>query len=73
MRQGMLKIHRAWHANLLRFGMDQQLIDEWSRKVDEGGPMLCPITLVLLWLSYLSTSFLIIPYRFITITIPSDF
>lgn len=36
MRQIILNIHRAWHPNLLRFGMQKETLDEWSRKIDEG-------------------------------------
>jgi hypothetical protein len=35
-RQNLLSIHHAFHAILLKHGMDQETLDEWSRFVDEG-------------------------------------
>lgn len=35
-RLAFSKIHRAYHPILLRHGMDQETLDEWSRKADEG-------------------------------------
>jgi hypothetical protein len=36
LRQGILNVHRAYHPILLRHGMDQDTLDEWSRKIDQG-------------------------------------
>jgi hypothetical protein len=36
MRQNLLIIHRAYHAIMLKHGMDQATLDDWSNHVDEG-------------------------------------
>lgn len=36
MRQVLLNIHRAYHSSLLKHGMDQAVIDEWSEKIEDG-------------------------------------
>jgi hypothetical protein len=36
MRQNFLNLHRAYHGILLRHGMSQEMVNEWSRQVDEG-------------------------------------
>jgi hypothetical protein len=35
-RQNFLNVHRAYHAILLKHGVDQETLDEWSRHTDEG-------------------------------------
>jgi hypothetical protein len=35
-RQNFLSIHRAYHAIMLKHGMDQATLDEWSKHVDQG-------------------------------------
>lgn len=36
MRQVILNVHKAYHPILLRYGMDQEVLDEWSRIIEEG-------------------------------------
>lgn len=36
MRQNLRSIQRAYHAIMLKQGMDQATLDEWSDHVDEG-------------------------------------
>ncbi|KAG8835432.1 hypothetical protein FRC17_003331 [Serendipita sp. 399] len=35
MRQNFLSIHRAFHAILRKHGMQQEVLDEWAKMVDE--------------------------------------
>ncbi|KAG8835431.1 hypothetical protein FRC17_003330 [Serendipita sp. 399] len=35
MRQNFLNLHRAYHAILRKHGMQQQVLDEWAKMVDE--------------------------------------
>jgi hypothetical protein len=37
MRQNFLVVHRAFHVILLKHGMHQEILDEWSRHAEEGG------------------------------------
>jgi hypothetical protein len=39
MRQVFMNIHRAYHAILLRHGMDQATLNVWSEKVEKGKPI----------------------------------
>lgn len=36
MRLNFMKVHWAYHAVLLKHGIDQATLDEWSRKADDG-------------------------------------
>jgi len=36
MLQNFLNVHRAFHSILLKHGMDQETLNEWSAHVDEG-------------------------------------
>ncbi|KAG8816468.1 hypothetical protein FRC17_000326 [Serendipita sp. 399] len=36
MRQNFLNLHRAFHAILRKHGMQQHVLEEWARQVDEG-------------------------------------
>jgi hypothetical protein len=42
MRQVFLNIHQAFHGILLKHGLDQATLDQWSAKVEEGDPALVP-------------------------------
>lgn len=36
MRLNFMNVHKAFHAVLLRHGMDQVTLDAWSKKADDG-------------------------------------
>ena len=42
MRQNLLSLNRAYHAILLKHGMDQATLDEWSKHIEEGELPLFP-------------------------------
>jgi hypothetical protein len=43
MRQIFFDVHRAYHAILLKHGMDQVTPDDWSNLVDEGKRSTIPV------------------------------
>jgi hypothetical protein len=36
MQKVFLDLHRGYQSKLLQHGLDQSVLDEWSRNVDEG-------------------------------------
>lgn len=45
-RQGFHQSHRAFHAILRRSGLQQAIIDEWSRRADQGQKLTLPCTVL---------------------------
>lgn len=56
-RQVILNIHRAYHASLRKHGLPQDVLDEWSEKVEDGKSLLIdtlPVVFEILQCSILS-------------------